>query len=87
MYMMHTPARTDELRLSEVTSALSYALDLVEGQPAGHAVRTCLVGLRLATELGLSPTQRSALFHAQPLRGVTPPRRAWHGPPADGGSL
>jgi HD-GYP domain-containing protein (c-di-GMP phosphodiesterase class II) len=53
-----------DLRLSEVVSALSYALDLVEGQPMGHAVRTCLLGMRLAAELGLSRAQQSALFYA-----------------------
>ncbi|MDX6514777.1 MAG: hypothetical protein QOH73_443, partial [Gaiellaceae bacterium] len=29
-----------ELRLSEVLGALSYALDITEGQPLGHSVRT-----------------------------------------------
>ena len=28
------------VRLSEVVSALSYALDITEGQPQGHAVRS-----------------------------------------------
>ena len=31
-----------DIRLSEVISALSYALDVTEGQPMGHAVRSCL---------------------------------------------
>ncbi|MBA3842483.1 MAG: metal-dependent phosphohydrolase, partial [Actinobacteria bacterium] len=53
-----------ELRLSEVVAALSHALDLTEGQPAGHAVRTCLIGMRIAEELGLPAGQRSALFYA-----------------------
>ena len=38
----------EELRLSEVISALSYALDIVEGQPEGHAMRSCLIGMRIA---------------------------------------
>ncbi len=50
--------------LSEVLGALSYALDLTEGQPLGHAVRTLPIGMRLAEELGLPTTQRSALFYA-----------------------
>ena len=53
-----------DLRLSEVLAALSYALDITEGQPAGHAVRTCLIGMRLAEELGLDDRRRSALFYA-----------------------
>ncbi len=32
-----------QLRMSEVISALSYALDITEGQPAGDAVRSCLI--------------------------------------------
>ena len=51
-----------ELRLSEVMASLSYALDVTEGQPEGHAVRTCLIGMRIAAALGLDEAQRSALF-------------------------
>lgn len=53
-----------QLRLSEVISALSYALDITEGQPPGHAVRSCLIGMRLADELDLHPRERSALYYA-----------------------
>jgi putative nucleotidyltransferase with HDIG domain len=53
-----------DLRLSEVVAALSHALDLTEGQPRGHAVRTCVIGMRIAAELELSSEQRSALFYA-----------------------
>ncbi len=45
--------RPREVPLSEVIGALSYALDLTEGEPPGHAVRTCMIGMRLAQELGL----------------------------------
>jgi len=61
------PASTrsgSELRLSEVIAALSHALDLTEGQPVGHAERTCLIGLRIADGLGLSEDDRAALFYA-----------------------
>ena len=37
-----------QIRLSEIISALSYALDLTEGQPMGHSVRTCIIGMRIA---------------------------------------
>ena len=52
------------LRTSEVLSALSYALDITEGQPPGHAIRSCLIGMRLADELQLDDGTRSALFYA-----------------------
>lgn len=55
---------TPQLRLSEILSALSFALDLTEGQPMGHSVRTCLLGMRLAEKIQLSPQERSELFYA-----------------------
>lgn len=45
-------------------AGLSYALDLTEGQRDGHAIRSCLIGMRIARELGLSSDQQSALFYA-----------------------
>src|ERR1700748_2290288 len=53
-----------ELRLSEVLSGLSYALDLTEGQARGHSERSCLIGMRLAAALDLDATTRSSLFYA-----------------------
>jgi putative nucleotidyltransferase with HDIG domain len=53
-----------DIRLSELVSALSHALDVTGGQPMGHAERTCLIGLRLADAVGLQSAQRSSLFYA-----------------------
>jgi putative nucleotidyltransferase with HDIG domain len=53
-----------EIRLSEVLSALSYALDITEGQPEGHAIRNCMIGMTLANQMDLNSEQRSALFYA-----------------------
>ena len=62
------PPRADsrrvDIRLSEVISALSYALDVTEGQPMGHAVRSCAIGMRIGEEIGLDDEQRSSLFYA-----------------------
>jgi len=55
---------TGDIALSDVIGALSYALDVTGGQPAGHARRTCLIGMRLAEELGLDADERSDLFYA-----------------------
>ena len=62
--MSELSASTVQVSLSEVLAALSHALDLTEGQPLGHTIRTCLIGMRLASELGLSPEDRSALYYA-----------------------
>lgn len=50
--------------LSHIVAALSYALDITEGQPKGHAARTCVIGMRIAEAMQLSSTDRSALFYA-----------------------
>src|SRR3954470_5959096 len=52
------------ISLSEVLSALSCALDLTEGAPAGHTMRTCLIGMRIAEAIGIDTEQRSALYYA-----------------------
>jgi putative nucleotidyltransferase with HDIG domain len=52
------------VRMSDVIAALSYALDITEGQPEGHALRTCLIGMRLADAMQLPAPDRSALFYA-----------------------
>ena len=57
-----------ELRLSQVLAALSHALDITEGQPRGHAERTCLIAMRLAERAGLDQATRSSLFHAALLK-------------------
>jgi putative nucleotidyltransferase with HDIG domain len=52
------------MRFSEVLGGLSFALDLTEGQRPGHAVRSCLIGMRLGELVGLTDDQRASLFHA-----------------------
>jgi HD-GYP domain-containing protein (c-di-GMP phosphodiesterase class II) len=56
-------AVTRDIRLSEVLAALSRALDLTEGQALGHSVRTCMIGMRIASELGLDEGTRTALYY------------------------
>ncbi|MDO9282453.1 MAG: HD domain-containing phosphohydrolase [Methylotenera sp.] len=45
------------LKLSELISALSHALDITEGQPAGHCIRCCWIGMHIGEKLGM-PTER-----------------------------
>jgi HD-GYP domain-containing protein (c-di-GMP phosphodiesterase class II) len=60
------PLNVDQnsIRLSEVVSALSLALDLTEGQPMGHAIRSCILGMRIAEELELPSQDCSDLYYA-----------------------
>jgi putative nucleotidyltransferase with HDIG domain len=57
-----------QLRLSDLISALSYALDLTEGQPMGHAVKCCLLAMRLADVLQLPAEQKADLYYATLLK-------------------
>jgi HD-GYP domain-containing protein (c-di-GMP phosphodiesterase class II) len=59
-----------EFRLSEAVAALSYALDITEGQPQGHAARSCLIGMRLARQIALTSSEQSALFYALLLKDL-----------------
>ena len=47
-----------------VLSGLSYALDLTEGHPRGHAVRTALIGLEIGERIGLPEEGRLDLLYA-----------------------
>ena len=51
------------LRLSEVIGALSYALDLTEGQPPGHSLRCGWIGMAIGAHLGLGPAERADLLY------------------------
>lgn len=53
---------------ANILGALSQALDLVEGQPEGHALRTAKLALRLAEELHLSDAEKKDLYFAAVLK-------------------
>jgi len=53
-----------KVRLAAIVSALSQALDLSTGQPPGHSVRACIIGMRIGTEYGLSVKQLDELYYA-----------------------
>ena len=52
-----------EVRTSELLAALTYALDLAEGQAAGHVLRSCLIGMALGERIGLDAERRSELYY------------------------
>jgi len=51
------------LLLSEVIAALSYALDMTEGQPPGHSIRCCWIGMHIGEKLGLTQQQQWDLYY------------------------
>ncbi|WP_309805942.1 HD-GYP domain-containing protein [Novosphingobium capsulatum] len=56
--------------LSEILGAFSYALDLTEGQPAGHSLRACWIASQIAVALGLSPADRRTIYYATLLKDL-----------------
>lgn len=71
----HSPIlSTDEaqprLRLSELMAALSHALDLTEGQPKGHCVRVCWIGMHLGEAVGLPAQSLWELYYTLLLKDL-----------------
>ena len=62
--------QSPEIRLSEIIAALSVALDITQGHPEGHCMRTALIGMRIAEELRLPTAEGSALFYALLLKDL-----------------
>jgi HD-GYP domain-containing protein (c-di-GMP phosphodiesterase class II) len=62
--------RAESIDLPEIISALSFALDLTEGAVAGHALRSCILGMRIAVEAQLAEYQRNDLYFALLLKDV-----------------
>ncbi len=61
---------TEAVRVSEVLAALSFALDLAESQPMGHAMRSCLIGMRIAQRLDLPLIEQRDLYYALMLKDI-----------------
>lgn len=64
------PSKFPQLRLAELLSALSFALDMVEGQPAGHCVRCCWIATQIGREVGLSDSQLWDLYYTMLVKDV-----------------
>ena len=69
------PGRID---MPELISALSYALDLTEGAVPGHALRSCVLGMRIGAKAGLSQAELSDLYYALLLKDIGQTSNAAH---------
>ena len=58
------------LKLSQLISALSHALDITEGQPEGHCVRCCWIGIHVGREMGLGDQQLWDLYYTLLLKDL-----------------
>jgi putative nucleotidyltransferase with HDIG domain len=70
--LIRAPENSSEERiaLSEVISALSVALDLTEDAVPGHAIRSCLIGMRIGAAVGLDVDHLHDLYYALLLKDV-----------------
>jgi HD-GYP domain-containing protein (c-di-GMP phosphodiesterase class II) len=59
-----------QVRLAELLSALGQALDMTEGQPPGHCVRCCWIGIHIGREIGLSEAEMSELYYTLLLKDL-----------------
>src|SRR5574343_223165 len=64
-----TPALA-ALKLSELISALSHALDITEGQPEGHCVRCCWIGMHVGRHIGLDDDDLWHLYYTLLLKDL-----------------
>ena len=64
------PDRRESVGVSEVLGALSFALDITEGQPFGHALRSCLIGMAIAERVRLPLAERRDLYYGLLLKDV-----------------
>lgn len=51
------------LSLPELYTALSYALDITEGQPRGHSVRCCWIGVHIGRKLSFKEEELGELYY------------------------
>ena len=58
------------LQLSELISALSHALDITEGQPEGHCVRCCWIGMHIGRRCGLDDGELWNLYYTLLLKDL-----------------
>jgi putative nucleotidyltransferase with HDIG domain len=66
----NTDAWKQPIFLSEIISALSFALDLTEGAVRGHALRSCLLGMRIAKEAQIPADHIRELYYALLLKDI-----------------
>jgi HD-GYP domain-containing protein (c-di-GMP phosphodiesterase class II) len=65
-----TSLPAEGLQLAELISALSHALDITEGQPPGHCVRCCWIGMHIGRTLGLDDDHLWDLYYTLLLKDL-----------------
>ena len=71
--MLHQPIierRETTLSLAELVGAFTYALDLTEGQPAGHSLRACYIAMRVAQRFGIDGPDLADIYYTALLKDL-----------------
>lgn len=58
------------IKLSEIIGSLSHALDITEGQPEGHCVRCCWIGMHIGRHIGLAEAELWELYYTLLLKDL-----------------
>lgn len=67
---MRDTGETQEIRLAELLGALCHALDMTEGQPVGHCIRCCWIGVKIGQEIGLDERRIWELYYTLLLKDL-----------------
>jgi len=70
LFPASTSLPAEGLQLAELISALSHALDITEGQPPGHCVRCCWIGMHIGRTIGLDDDQLWDLYYTLLLKDL-----------------
>lgn len=62
--MRQNSVSSGSIHRAEILAAFSYALDITEGQPEGHSIRSCWIGTQVGRALGLNERQLGELYHS-----------------------
>jgi putative nucleotidyltransferase with HDIG domain len=66
----YRPLQAKDPTLQEILVALSFALDLTEGAVPGHAIRSCLLAVRIALVAGVEQAVIADLYSASLLKDI-----------------
>ena len=67
---MRDTGETRKIRLAELLGALCHALDMTEGQPEGHCIRCCWIGVKIGQEIGLDERRLWELYYTLLLKDL-----------------
>ena len=59
-----------QMKLAELMASLSYALDITEGQPEGHCIRSCWIGLSIARQMDMPEVEQYNLYYTLLLKDL-----------------